>query len=514
MEMKSLCIFAPYALMILCGLVKWCDSHPATISEIEVPDLAATTMEGDVNSRELKAGIADFNSGHKADPSLNILKNVDADKNQNAAKAGEDFKSLAGDDARVSPPGKEGQPNTPAEGEKKSFLKKIRSFFRDGPVKFWKKIKQWFSKANIFKRDDKKLVKIKSFFRKNWFKGPKPKKSAVAKSAKEIPSPMQPQEDKAVRIEKMEDKIPSNNKEVEVNNPEPIPLASSLDQLEDKAGEIEKMKDKIPSNIKEVEVNNPEPFPLASSLDQLEDESVGIEKMEDKIPSNNKEVEVNNPEPIPLASSLNQLDKPQVDIKPSKLVFLDEKAEEVIISVEDILKRHNVHLDEERKSLLEQKIKNPTIIQEPISPLTTPAKDYKEFLEYTERSLRDVNERYSIYVDIIEKTLIEEARPKLSKTRTPVSHLESSSNNLEISEAVAPTAESRLVLTNTEVNLLETAERILDNAVTRNLASINSLQKVILEVNRDPSSFGEKTLAELFLIKETVDKAFASHNKI
>ncbi|KAH9823444.1 hypothetical protein DFH28DRAFT_1018438 [Melampsora americana] len=158
--MKSFRIISPCALLILCGLVDWSHSHPLHTPSFELEGDAvkssAQNVQGDDKISVAESVIADANSGHKADPSSNMLKSVDPERNQNAVKAGDDFKSLSGDDARGSRTNKASEPKTQTEGERKTFLKKIRSLFLDGPVKLWRKIKQWFSKANFFKSNDKK----------------------------------------------------------------------------------------------------------------------------------------------------------------------------------------------------------------------------------------------------------------------------------------------------------------------------------------------------------------------
>ncbi|EGG02968.1 uncharacterized protein MELLADRAFT_109756 [Melampsora larici-populina 98AG31] len=213
MKMRSLRIFAPYALLILCGLVNWTHSNPTPMTESDVANLVADESLSD--GKFVTTGV---NHGRTADPSSQVLERVEPE----SAKTNENFKSLAGDDARGSQTNHASKPKTPAQGEKKTFLQKLRSFFADGPVKVRKKIKQWFSKAKPSKYDKKKVNNPKANPKKDLLYIPEPKTSAVENSAKEKPN------DSSVHVQQIGNKKPQE----EFRTPTPrIKEASQQDEF-------------------------------------------------------------------------------------------------------------------------------------------------------------------------------------------------------------------------------------------------------------------------------------------
>ncbi|KAH9819701.1 hypothetical protein DFH28DRAFT_956959 [Melampsora americana] len=158
MRMKSLRIVAPF--LILCGLVDWSHSRPASTFELQ-GDLGkslARNVKGDDNLSGVIFFTTDINS--KGDLSSKLLESVNLERKQKGAKTGNTFKSLAGDDVRVRQSNIANQSKTLAQGAHKTFLQKIQSFLLEGPVKVWKRIKQWLSKPNFFISKEKEFKKL------------------------------------------------------------------------------------------------------------------------------------------------------------------------------------------------------------------------------------------------------------------------------------------------------------------------------------------------------------------
>ncbi|EGG03741.1 uncharacterized protein MELLADRAFT_123490 [Melampsora larici-populina 98AG31] len=181
--MKSLSILAPYALLILCGLIGWSHSHPTPgISNLE--EDVANSLGGNMRSKNLdgvaKAPIADDKPGlsHTPDPSSKMLQGVtvDTEKNKPSAKPSKDSKSFSGPDAEANQTNKATQPKKLTQAEKKkSILEKLRMIFLTWPAKVWKYIKQWIAESNFFKPKAKKpMISLKDKFKIPW---PKPKTS-------------------------------------------------------------------------------------------------------------------------------------------------------------------------------------------------------------------------------------------------------------------------------------------------------------------------------------------------
>ncbi|EGF97453.1 uncharacterized protein MELLADRAFT_85344 [Melampsora larici-populina 98AG31] len=183
--MKSLRILAPYALLILCGLVNWSHSHPTPgISDLEedVANSLGGNMRSDKNlSGVAKAALADDKPtlSHTPDPSSKMLQGVtlDTEKNKPSAKPSKDSKSFSGSDAEANQTNKATQPKKLTQEEKKKLiLEKLRMIFLTWPAKVWKYIKQWIAKTNFFKPKAKKpIISLKDKFKIPW---PKPKTSS------------------------------------------------------------------------------------------------------------------------------------------------------------------------------------------------------------------------------------------------------------------------------------------------------------------------------------------------
>ncbi|KAH9819702.1 hypothetical protein DFH28DRAFT_34446 [Melampsora americana] len=437
MKVKSLGILAPCAILILCELFGWSHSHPTPTLEGHAGELLGGNLKNDKIS-DSSFVIPDVNSAHKADSSTKIRESVESERSQKAANTGEDIKSLTGDveDARISQTNKASQSKTPTQEDKKTFLQKIKSFFLDGPVKFWKKIKQWFSKTNIFKS-------------KSFTSDPKEESLSEMSPKDKGSSKMHPKEDKAsVGIEKKKEETSQQEK-----------------------------KEPILSNKKEAEETNSKQNTLTS------------------IPSPLKETQVVKPSKV------------------SRLVLLDEKAEDYIKSMEDIINKHIPNSGEAKEFTLEQKKPNPPILREPISLLMSSNEEYTKFLEDSIRSVRDVMSRYSTYSEIGNKALTKGKiqKPRLSWQAPDA--LTSPLKDSEITEEVEPLKASSLLLLDEEVKLLKEGRTILENAVRRYLGSLDSLEKVLLEIKQNNSSLKDRPFHELWTIRETVNEAFENCSK-
>ncbi|EGG06602.1 uncharacterized protein MELLADRAFT_63212 [Melampsora larici-populina 98AG31] len=190
--MRSLRVFAPCGLLILCGLVDWSHSYPALSSEGAVDSIARNVEDGNKYSGE-NAAFADARSGHKAAPPTKIdtfdkgrVQDQYAElteKTRNTSENGQGYESLAGEGARGSQTVKNSQPSRRAQRGKAQFIGKVKTFFTTWPVKFWEKIKHWFSKLNFFKSDDQKGINPSkdNIFKSDDRKGPSPPKDDLSK---------------------------------------------------------------------------------------------------------------------------------------------------------------------------------------------------------------------------------------------------------------------------------------------------------------------------------------------
>lgn len=546
MKVKSFGIFAPCAILILCELVGWSHSHPAPTLELggHAGELLAGNVKNDNKISDTRFVIPEVNSAHKADSSTKTLESVESERSQNAAKTGEDFKSLDGDggDARISQTNKASQSKTPTQGEKKTFLQKIRSSFLDGPVKVWKKIKQRFSKANLFKSNEKKSEnpdkdsptrfakmfklyksagskvweKINQWFSKaHFFKSndkisKNPEKDSPTRFAKMLnlhksagsnPAKETPKESSDYKVKGSPDGKLVNSpkdqqsKDITIEDPSKINnLQANMESVEPHTKEEED-----PKNIKKADKSTPE-----KPQHQDDPQSFTSDPKEESHSEMSPKVEISNKmHPKEQKAS----DEPS---KVSKLVLLDEKAEDFIKSVEDVINRHIPDSGEVKESNLKQKQPNPPILKEPISPLISTTDEYIKFLEDSIRSLWDAKSRYYTYSERVNQAVKERkiTNPRLF-WKSP-SALTSPLKHPEIIKGVEPTEGSSLVLLDEEVKLLKEGGTILENAASRYSDPLISLEKVLLEIRQGKSSLRDRSFPELMEIREKVNKAFAN----
>lgn len=186
--MKSTRIWAPCGLLILCGLIDWSHSYPMIGSE-GVESMARNLKDGNKHSGA-NSVFSDARSGQKAAPPPKIdtfnkgrVQDQYAEMSRTpSAKNSRDYESMAGNDARASQTVKDNQPAQLAQGDKHTFVGKVKTFFTTWPVKFWERIKHWFSKLNFFKSDNQTKPSESNIFKSHDQKGTNPSKYNIFKS--------------------------------------------------------------------------------------------------------------------------------------------------------------------------------------------------------------------------------------------------------------------------------------------------------------------------------------------
>ncbi|KAH9823446.1 hypothetical protein DFH28DRAFT_947221 [Melampsora americana] len=406
--MKSFRIISPCALLILCGLVDWSHSHPLHTSSFELEGdavkLSAGNVQGDDKISVAESVIADANSGHKADPSSNMLKSVDPERNQNAVKAGDDFKSLSGDVARGSQTNKAGEPKTQTEGERQTFLKKIRSFFLDGPVKLWRKIKQWFSSRTKNLQADSKNLEPLSKEEDNLATNQQSYRATLEKPEQQGGPPSFDSDRKEESHSKM--------------NPEQGKKSVGIQEHKEQRPQQDmnktfQSKVAAPTTASELEISDED---VKELMEHFEDEMTKHGLDLDRLKKLTLEQKKTNPSTV---------GEPDLPLKSSTKQSILDFSERII---EDQIRRHSASLDKIDTLLKEEETQHPAISSKPsvndlapspkhseipkgVAPITTSSSalsvEEVRQLEIRKNELQDAVHRYSQCLEVIQKARLE-----------------------------------------------------------------------------------------------------------